>query len=662
MQKIFTNLVAASLMLGAVGATAQTQIWPTADTNTINASQFKGAASLFTITRTDTVVPAAHKGWYTKGLTSANAAKKDSSVWKWNTNGTSLGAYGAGSTIASPTVANGAVTFDSDWLDNKGVALPAGDGIGQSPSPHSGELVSPILDARGYSNITLRFNQSYRNYAAASYVAWSEDSGRTWKPNVRLNADIAANGSTAANAVANVKLAGSVGTSGFRVKFIFDGDYYYWSVDDVKLISITQDLKVNTFFAIAPSYITQKNQVEDMKFLLDVANAGNSTTNVKVKLFVYRVDPSVTPPTLTQIYTDSLSYGTVRADTTIENKFLPGKLLASSLTPGQYYGRYRIASDSVDQNPANDTLGFGFMVSDSLYWKESASITTTRPSDAYWTAAEPHAWRIGNYYYIKKGNTETVTSLTVRLGDPSLIKGQRVSAGLYEWVDANLDDVVQPGERMLVAFGDTLIPATQAPGNIWLTLGLKDINSQRWFYPSNNKQYLAMFEFDPTAAALNMTIGFNRGSHDYGATVFMTDSLYRAGVAGFRPSYAPILGKKVDTDWSTIAFGYGLVPTVRMTVLPWRVKDELLSIEHKIEVFPNPAKDVVTIAVDLPHSVIGLAVQVLDNNGRLIQEQLFNNVQKDNLNLNIENLPSGTYMLRILTPDGTRMKKVAVLK
>jgi Secretion system C-terminal sorting domain len=659
MQKIFTNLVAASLMLGAISATAQNQIWPTTDSITLNASQFKGAGSLFTITRTDSVVPATHTGWYTKGLTSANAAKADSSVWKWNTNGVSLGAYG-GTAMVSPTVANGAVTFDSDWLDNKGVGLPAGDGIGQSPSPHSGEIVSPIMDARGYNGITLRFNQLFRNYAAFAYVTWSEDSGRTWKPRIRVNADITANNATAVNAVANVKLTGSVGTSGFRIKFIFDGDYYFWSIDDVKLISVTNDLKVNTFFAIAPNYITQKNQVEDMKFLLDIANAGNTMSGVKVKLFVYRVDAG---PVLTTIYTDSLSYGTVRNDTTIENKLLPGKLLASSLTPGQYYGRYRIAGDSIDQNPANDTLGFGFFVSDSLYWKESASISVTRPSDAYWaTATEPRAWRTGNYFYIKKGSTETVTSLTVRLGDPSLIKGQRVSAGLYEWVDANSDKAVQASERTLVAFGDTLIPATQPAGNIWLTLGLKDINTQKWFYPGNNKEYLAMMEFDPTNATMHMTIGFNRGLHDYGATIYMQDSLYRAGVAGFKPRYAPILGKKSDTDWSTVGFGQGVIPTVRMTLLPWRVKDETLSIDHKIEIFPNPAKETVTVSVDLPHAVIGMAVQVLDNNGRLIQEQLFNNVQKDNYSLNIENLASGSYMLRILTPDGTRMKKLVVAK
>jgi Secretion system C-terminal sorting domain len=207
-----------------------------------------------------------------------------------------------------------------------------------------------------------------------------------------------------------------------------------------------------------------------------------------------------------------------------------------------------------------------------------------------------------------------------------------------------------------------LIPATQAVGNIWLTLGLKDINTQKWFYPGNNKEYLAMMEFDPTNATMHMTIGFNRGFHDYGATTYMQDSLYRAGVAGFKPRYAPILGKKSDTDWSTVGFGQGVIPTVRMTLLPWRVKDETLSIDHKIEIFPNPAKETVTVSVDLPHAVIGMAVQVLDNNGRLIQEQLFNNVQKDNYSLNIENLASGSYMLRILTPDGTRMKKLVVAK
>jgi Secretion system C-terminal sorting domain len=657
MRKILTNLFSANLMLGTVVSTAQTQIWPTSDTNTIKASQFNGANSIFTLTRTNTVVPVSHKGWYTKGLMSGNVAKADSAVWEWSATGKSRGAFGE-TNIESPTVANGSAIFDSDWLDSKGIAGQSS--LGQAPTIHSGELVSPLMDVRGHNNVSLRFNQHYRNYLAATYVSWSEDSGKTWKPRIPINTNIGSNLNTEPNSVSHVKLLGSIGTSGFRVKFIFEGNYYYWMVDDVKLVKITSDMKVNSFFAIAPNYITPKYQVEDMKFLLDVANLGNDMPNVKAKVFVYRVDANTGNVAL--IYTDSLAYGMIKKDTVVENRIFPGKLLASALTVGQYYARYRVAGDSIDQVPTNDTIGFGFIISDSMYSKESGSVTVTRPSDNFWNVDETHNWRIGNYYYVKTGFGHTITALTVRLGDLSVIKGQRIAAGLYEWVDSNNDGAVQSNERTIVAYADTLIPVNQPVGNTWMKFGLKDINTLKWFYPKNDKQYLAMIEFDPTNPTVHLLVGFNKGVHDYAAMIYMSDSLSRARTPGFKPRYAPIFGKKAESDWSTLAFGYGLLPTVRMTMMPFILKDETLSETHKIEVFPNPAREIVTISVDLPHSVTGLAVQILDNNGRLIEEQLFNNVQKDHLKVNIENLASGSYMLRILTPDGTRMEKLVVAK
>jgi hypothetical protein len=658
MREILTNLFSANLMLGTIVATAQTQIWPTADTNAIHASQFKGESSIFTLTRTQTVVPASHKGWYTQGLMSANVAKADSAVWQWSATAKSRGAFGGDVSLESPTVANGCAIFDSDWLDNRGIAVQSG--LGQAPKIHSGELVSPLIDARGHNNMSITFHQHYRNYISTTYVSWSEDSGKTWKPRIAWNGNIGSNLETDPKGMANIKLLGSVGTSGFRVKFIFEGNYYYWMVDDVKLVTVNYDMKITPFFAIAPNYVTPKHQVEDMRFLLDIANAGNDMPNVKAKIFVYRVD--VNAGTVNLVHSDSLNYGMVQKDTTIENRIFPNKLSATALTPGQYYARYRVAGDSTDQVTTNDTIGFGFFVSDSVFSKENGSVTVTRPADNFWTGSETHAWRIGNYYYVKTGYGHTVTSLTVRLGDLSILKGQRINAGLYEWDDANSDGAVQAGERTLVAYADTLIPQTQAVGNVWMKFAMKDLNTLKWFYPKNDKQYLAMIEFDPTNETMNLLVGFNKGVHDYTATIYLSDSLSRAGVAGLKPRYAPILGKKTDSDWTTVAFGYGLLPTVRMTMMPFILKDETLSAEHKIELFPNPAHERVTIAVDLPHAVTSLAVQVLDNKGRLIQEQLFNNVQKDHLNLNLEDLTSGIYMLRILTPDGTRMQKLVVTK
>jgi hypothetical protein len=124
--------------------------------------------------------------------------------------------------------------------------------------------------------------------------------------------------------------------------------------------------------------------------------------------------------------------------------------------------------------------------------------------------------------------------------------------------------------------------------------------------------------------------------------------------------YGPIMGVKSEDDWFQTS--QKRIPSVRLSVMPIRVKDETLTVEHKMEVFPNPARDVATLSVDLPQVASAIVVQTLDENGRLMQEEIFKNVQKQDLPLNISALASGNYMLRVLTPEGTRTKKLTVVK
>jgi uncharacterized protein (DUF2141 family) len=57
-----------------------------------------------------------------------------------------------------------------------------------------------------------------------------------------------------------------------------------------------------------------------------------------------------------------------------------------------------------------------------------------------------------------------------------------------------------------------------------------------------------------------------------------------------------------------------------------------------------------------------VVVHILDNSGRFLKEDVFNNVQKDNLTLNVEDLAAGTYMIRVITSEGTRTKKLTIVK
>jgi len=77
-------------------------------------------------------------------------------------------------------------------------------------------------------------------------------------------------------------------------------------------------------------------------------------------------------------------------------------------------------------------------------------------------------------------------------------------------------------------------------------------------------------------------------------------------------------------------------------------------ISSKFNLFPNPANDVVTITNS---ENIGVEqIQVFDISGKAVQSHIFNN--ENQVQLNIENLAPGTYMLHIQTNTGTAMKKL----
>ena len=155
----------------------------------------------------------------------------------------SRGAYaGASLPIQSPTRLNGFVIFDSDFLDNNGVA--GAFGTGSSASPHYAELVSPVMNLSAISFPILRFNQFHRKFAGidgrptATYVVFSRDGGTTWPDSIALNPQLLQNGQTPANEQVSLYLSAQLGGAAqARMKFLFWGDYYFWMLDDIHIES-----------------------------------------------------------------------------------------------------------------------------------------------------------------------------------------------------------------------------------------------------------------------------------------------------------------------------------------------------------------------------------------------------------------------------------------
>ena len=685
MRKIFTHFLAMTMLLLSVNTlSAQTTLWPIAsDSATIKASQFSDTTQIFQSKTAAPTPPAGFKGWVSKPLVSDDPAKLDNTQWIWTKNTSSRGAYGGNRPMNSPTSANGSAFFDSDYLDNGGVE--ANVGKGSSPTPHAAELISPVMNTTGFSDIIVQFHQIFRNFSARTYVAYSSDGGTTWSPDIRINEEIAANNipvnpiipTNTDSTRKRVTLKGSMGSANFRIKFKFDGDYYFWAIDDVSLINFKYyDMQINTnFYAIPPSLYTPVNQLDTIRFLADVSNVGtNAMNNVKLQVKVWRAADTA----LIYNSTSSQYPTSFKADTLYENRILPNVLLPATIsTPGRYFGSYRVSGDSskVDINPANDTVRFTFWVSDtstansvvasvgnkSNYTKENGLRVVTRLGNGFWTGSEPRSSRYGVYYRINKVPA-TITTLITSFEKSAAVPGRRVQGSLYEWKDANDDGVVQVSERTLVAAADTLISKTQLPYNVnapnigLFVFNLLDINTNKFFYPKAKTDYLAVVEFDASAIANpvdsnHMRLVFNN-TYDYTAMRYVTDSVGS-------PRYSTIIGKTTDSDWFTDALE-STIPVIRLNVLPFLLTNTttVLSNKNTMLLSPNPVgqDNVVNIQVDL-EKVSDALFRVMSVDGKLMSEQVMDKFQKQTIQLQVNGYPTGTYLVQILTPEGIMTKR-----
>ena len=176
-----------------------------------------------------------------------------------NTTVGSQGAYaGTNGPINSPTAQNGFMIFDSDYYDNLGNA--AAFGTGQYPcnppsgSGHVGLLTTDAIDCSMYPAVSIVFNSFYREYTGIARIAFSIDGGTTWTDTMEVHPEILVNESTASDYEVMLNMPSNIaGNSAVHLQFIYDGTvlyntsyygYYFWMIDDVRLIETPDHLLV----------------------------------------------------------------------------------------------------------------------------------------------------------------------------------------------------------------------------------------------------------------------------------------------------------------------------------------------------------------------------------------------------------------------------------
>lgn len=113
-----------------------------------------------------------------------------------------------------------------------------------------------------------------------------------------------------------------------------------------------------------------------------------------------------------------------------------------------------------------------------------------------------------------------------------------------------------------------------------------------------------------------------------------------------------ILTKGVITN--SVAHKYDNIKVTALKAVPPHVLSAENFLAEKFNVFPNPATNVVNITN--AENMFVNQVTVYDIAGKEIKKQTYTN--ETNIQLNVENLASGTYMLHLQTNEGLAVKKL----
>ncbi len=590
-------------------------------------------------------------------------------LWEWD----QIGWVGDGALIFpeaatnSPTAANGAARMNADYFTSKGVR---GNIPGQPYPSYISELISPTIDlSEQKTGVLIEFHQMIRKlneddsapqdpFTLDRYInsiSYSTDDGATWSAPINTSPDIPV-GTFVAGRIDSFPLPNDIlGSPTVKVKFTWAGDFYFWVIDDVKIVSRPAfDMKVNeNFLAYYPNRAIPLSQVEGANFIADIQNDGASTAeNVMLDLTI------TNDITGTEVYKSTLSYGSITSDSLAENRIFPDMLSAGAINQvGAYTGTYRVYFEGgQDLSPANNESTFDFFVLDSLFAKENGDgLRTIAPADD-----NSYTW--GNIYYMPNGTGYYARTIGFAVNNPDELIGQSVTILLYEWEgDTNGDFEANPDEygNQPIAFNSYTFDGSEVARVIRLPIDI----SGKGIALKDGMHYIAMIQYFTDSDQPMFTIGSD--ALDYNATYFVSDSLQAT-----RYFAALEVGQPDNPSFSTRGFGRDIVPLIRLSIgdnddlskpaITVTSAEEKLPLDNTISLYPNPVSDMVQLEFGLTEVSDQIEVKIFDQSGRTIFYRNYDQLQQGKFDYNLSEFPVGAYYLKFNSDLGARTHKFII--
>lgn len=581
--------------------------------------------------------------------TNIDASGQATTVWEYSIDGPY---FNNQPPFASPTAGNGFVIFDSDALGN-------------IPIPHDVQLTTDAIDCSSLNTVVAKFSNQYAYYSTGgvSIAELGVSTDGTIFNYYPILTSIAQNDLSTAETVQEIDIsADAAGQSTVYLQFRWRGIWEYaWRIDDIKIQDaftplLPDDLTIaNDFYAIAPSYKMPIDQVDTIRFLADVANIGaNNQNNVTLSVEVERdIDNAI-------VFSKSINLGTINSLDTVENTLFTDTYLPPN-TPGSYTATYEVTSASgVDNNPNDNTATFSFEVVEEEFAKAPATTVGIAPQGT-------NSWTTGTHYYAYNGSETNgldtiaryVNGVTFRvfniIGNQSII-GEDVEVALEKGYDTDGDGLIESGERTIVALGTHTF--TSADHNEEINVSVSNISGSGSAYELEaNTHYLVTVKYDAPASSNNMLFLMN-DELKYNAANFAAELSGQE-----RYHFVLDVGNTGDYDY-VFNFTGDPVPVINLLTTTFStVSSTDLKLESEaFSVFPNPANEFITTTIDLAKLSKNVRINIFNIQGQIMETRNLNDIQNEQIQFDLNEYSSGTYMISIDTDFGHSIQRFVIQK
>ncbi len=394
-----------------------------------------------------------------------------------------------GEPINSTSQSNGFIIFDSNYWDNDALpCVPANFGSGPVPGPHLAHLTTPSIDLGSVEYAALELEQYIRFYQGNTRIEVSVNQGN-WS---LLYTNIVPFASTSANSEKKRIYLGNniTGNTDVRFRFVYEGLYYFWMIDDLKIFEIsTNDLRINSttygdFDFLDPAHPTGFEWMEYSIYPIDMT----PTLKFSGHIENWGGLPQTGCGLNAQLYSDTnneLLYNGTTTDLITLPVGSSAEVRAGQFSmiadTGNYTVYYHTVQNEIDENMDNHLDTAHFRISPCVLARDRGSVSSLyEGNDLFWN----NTFELGNVFL--PTYNMPVSAISVALGNNADISATlRGKIHTFQYGDSLVESVIaetpiQPvnaevlngiGEQakfQYLSFTDTVVLQANTP--YWVTI------------------------------------------------------------------------------------------------------------------------------------------------------------------------------------------------